>query len=284
MKYTTNVVKTLILILILWGGTSAKAQTFEIGGMLGGSYYFGDVNNEWGIMPSQVRYSYMAFGKLYLNPRIVLRGNIAHGRVVGIDTLAASSRWQQRRNLNFFSDITEFSGVVELNLVEDRAKGRRIKNRTVPYIFAGIGLFHFNAQTLYNGTVYNLIDFNTAGETYSQNAICYPLGAGVRRYITPNFLLGIEFGARLTSTSYLDDIPGRTSKWQDYTTITDPLKYRLTFGREITDTRRRPPGGLRGKMNGNDMYFFFGVTLSYKRNSSYVRGFQGKSISCPRFY
>lgn len=284
MKQATFVVKFLLLSVFLWHSPRVKSQTFELGGMLGGSYYFGDVNNEWGIMPSQVRYSYMAFGKLYLNPRIVLRGNIAYGRVVGIDTLASSSLWQRRRNLNFFTDITEFSGVIELNLVEDRAKGRKIKNRTIPYIFAGVGFFHFNPQTLYNDQTYNLTEFNTAGETYSQNAICFPIGGGVRRYITPNFLIGIEFGARLTSTSYLDDIPGRTSKWQDYRTITDPLKYRLTFGREITDNRVRPPGGLRGKLNGNDMYFFFGVTLSYKRNGSFVRGFRGRAVSCPRFY
>lgn len=283
MKQATFVVKFLLLSFFIWCSHAVNAQTFELGGMVGGSYYYGDVNNEWGIRPSQVRYSFMGFGKLYLNPRIVLRGNIAYGRVVGVDTLS-SSRWQQKRNLNFFSDITEFSGVIELNLVEDRTKGRRIKNRTIPYIFAGIGFFHFNPQTLYNGQIYSLTEYKTAGETYSQNALCFPIGGGVRRYITPNFLIGIEFGARLTATSYLDDIPGRTSRWQNFQEITDPLKYRLTFGRELAENRNRPPGGLRGKMNGNDLYFFFGVTMSYKRNGSFVRGFRGKSISCPRFY
>jgi hypothetical protein len=283
MKQAPFLVRLFLLSTFVWFSQPAYPQTYELGGMLGGSYYYGDVNNEWGVVPSQVRYSFTGFGKLYLNPRIVLRGNVAYGRIVGIDTIS-SSKWQQKRNLNFVSDITEFSGVIELNLVEDRTKGRRIKNRTIPYIFAGVGFFHFNPQTVYNDQLYSLVEYNTAGETYSQNAICFPIGGGVRRYITPNFLIGIEFGARLTTTSYLDDIPGRTSKWQDYRGISDPLKYRLTFGRDITDNRVRVPGGSRGKMNGNDLYFFFGVTLSYKRNGSFVRGFRGKSISCPRFY
>lgn len=267
----------------------AFSQALEAGIMVGGSGYYGDVNNEVFIQPRQLRGGVMGFLRYHMSDRLAIRANVGYMRVVGIDSLS-SSRWQVARNMNFYSDIYEGSLQMELNLLPDRAKGKRIVNRTIPYIFGGVGLFHFTPKTFYQGREFNLAALNTSGIDYSQVAIAAPLGFGIRTYLTPSVIFGLEGGLRFTSTSFLDDINGTQSRYPNPANLTS-VDARIAYDRSNRNVNRRPdeigwgfPGRQRGKIDGNDLYYFIGASISYKWGSVSSRRFQGKVVRCPRFY
>jgi hypothetical protein len=278
-------VKQISLSVLMLLSMISSAQNWEFGGLIGGSYYFGDVTNEPSIQ--QVRYSGGIFARYHLSERLSLRGNFIYARIVGIDSLS-SSDFQINRNLNFFTDIYECSFQAEFNLLEDLTRGRRIKNRVVPYLFAGLGGFYFVPQTNYLGKTWNLAQLQTSGTAYSQVAACIPLGIGVRCYMTPNWLIGLEVGARYTTTSNLDDIAGSSSVYPDPAKLPSDDS-RLVYDRNdptrsANEVGYGKPGKQRGKVDVSDVYFIFGVTISYKMGMVGGRRFQGKAIRCPRFY
>jgi hypothetical protein len=284
MKYIRVFLISLLLLPQL-----IFAQAWEAGIMLGGAGYYGDVNNEFFIQPRQLRGGILGFGRYHISDRLAVRANIAYMRVVGIDSLS-SSRWQVARNMNFYSDIYEGSLQMELNLLPDRAKGKRIVNRIIPYLFGGVGLFHFTPKTFYQGREFNLAELNTSGINYSQIAITAPVGVGIRTYLTPSVILGVEGGLRFTSTSFLDDINGTQSRYPNPATLSS-TDARIAYDRSVRNNNRRPdeigwgfPGRQRGKIDGNDLYYFMGVSISYKWGSVTSRRFQGKVVRCPRFY
>ena len=127
--------RCIYLIVFLSIGSIGYAQKSEIGVLGGGSYYYGDIVNNF--QPQTIRPSFGVFLRYHLNKRVSLRGNFMYCRVGGADsnlTRTPQYQWQKDRNLAFYSDIFELSGMVEYNLVEDQNKGRRIKNRLIPYV------------------------------------------------------------------------------------------------------------------------------------------------------
>ena len=266
--------------------TNATAQNWELGISTGGSDYYGDVNNE--LHFQNMRYFFSGFVRKHLSQKLVARLNIGYIRIAGLDSIS-TSEFQRNRNLNFYSDIYEFSGQLEFNFIQDKTRGRRIKNYTIPYVFAGLGACYFTPKTIYANQSYNLAALKTSGSSYSQVALIVPLGFGVRYYLTSHWQVGFEFGARLTSTTNLDDISG-TSVYPD------PAKLQNATSQLLYDRSTVPkdpdtglgfgvPGTRRGKIPyTNDIYMTFGVTFSYKFGLLSSNRFHGKIIHCPRFY
>jgi hypothetical protein len=279
----------LAIVAILFLPSLSFSQAWDIGIMLGGAGYYGDVNNEFFIQPRQLRGGAIGFIRYHATERLTIRANVGYMRVVGIDSLS-TSKWQTVRNLNFYSDIREASVQMELNLLPDRARGRRILNRTIPYLFGGVGFFHFTPYTIYQGRVFNLAQLGTSGIKYSQTALSFPVGMGIRTYLTPNLILGVEGGLRFTTTSWIDDINGTQSRYPSPASL-NSTDARIAYDRSIRNINRSPdeigwgmPGRQRGKIDGNDFYYMMGVSLSYKFGSVTSRRFQGKVVDCPRFY
>lgn len=276
-----------VACLILIFPFKGKSQNWELGAFLGATLNYSDPSND--IYLENVRYSVMGFGRKHLDKHFALRFNIAFVRIAGIDSISESS-YQRNRNLNFFTDIYEGSVQLEYNLLEDKTRGRRIKNRTIPYVFIGLGLSYFTPKTIYAGTEYELAGLQTGGKNYSQICGVMPLGLGVRYYMSPRWLIGFEMSARLTTTGFLDDIESG-SKYPDPATLPSDLS-RMLYDRSTqprdpdTGIGYGQPGFLRSKINNipYDIYGMLGITLSYKFNI--VRGSRvgGRALRCPRFY
>ena len=289
-----NCIKKLILISTIAVNT-AFSQSWEAGGMVGLTGYYGDVNNEIFANAStfkQMRGGIFGFVRYHAAERLAIRANVGYLRIAGIDSFS-SSKWQVARNLNFYTDMLEASLQFELNLLQDRSKGKRIVNRTIPYIFGGIGFTYFTPKTFYRGREFNLAELNTSGIDYSQTTYNIPIGFGLRTYLSPNWILGFEAGVRLTGTSWLDDINGTQSRYPNPNSL-GSQDARIAYDRSSKNPPDMPPGSVpgtwgipgrqRGKIDGNDMYYIIGVTMSYKFGNLTSRRFQGKVMRCPRFY
>jgi hypothetical protein len=262
------------------------AQKVELGGLIGGSYYWGDIVNTF--QPTNVGPAATFFVRYHLNPRVALRGNFAYARIKGADSISAGSTWQRNRNLAFYSDIFELSGVVEYNLVPDGNMNRKVKTRAIPYVFGGLGVFHFNpkATNPITGKVVELQPLKLNGVSYSRTSLCIPIGVGYRFYLNHRWQIGVELSMRYSLTSYLDDVAG-SSVYPDVNDLPNddarvlyyPTKYRLDA---IKSTGSTFVGGGKGNERGkneivSDVYFIGGVTFSY-------RIWPGQAVRCPRIY
>jgi hypothetical protein len=262
----------------------SMSQGIELGLMLGASNYYGDLSSNT-VMLSQTHPSVGLFGRYNINERWAVKGYLGYGRISGVDSLGTSD-YRKARNLSFYSDIYEFSGQIELNLV----KNVQGKHKLIPYIFTGIGVFNFNPKTTLHDTVYELQPLGTEGQgttlyndrqKYSLTTVCIPLGMGFRKKIGDHFSFGIELGVRFTFTNYLDDVAGTYADARIVGGSNGAVAQRLSD----RSGEKNPPeytnifkeGDSRGykSFDFTDMYFMGGLTFTYV--------FRNPGMRCPRF-
>ena len=130
----------ILLIITSFVSTTVNAQKIDVGILLGGSYYYGDVVNE--LEPSTMRGAVGGFLRYRLGNRFAIKAYGGFNQVSGDDQLS-ESEWQRQRKWTFQTNILEGSLQLEGNLIEDRNSGRRFANPFLPYLFGGIGLFNF---------------------------------------------------------------------------------------------------------------------------------------------
>lgn len=294
-----SIKKKLVVLFMICCVGLVKAQNTDIGLLVGGSYYYGDVVNSLDV--KSIGPSFGGFIRYRLGQRLALRAFGGYAKVQG-DDQNSTSDWQINRNWNFESTIIEGSLIAEFNLKADRNKGRRFANPLIPYVFAGIGFFTFDPKTNLNGTLISTAPLKLSGISYSTSAICVPVGLGFRYYVAKKFQLGFEMGMRYTTTSYIDDIAPE-NRYVDPAITGDPALTRVIYARSTSD---KNIGDYRSKMGtpkeaygsgvvnkiiqNSDFYFMYGLTAAYTLGKSSgggggrSRGSSGKAIRCPRFY
>ena len=281
----------LAVIIVIFSVSKSISQSIEFGLMLGASNYYGDLSNN-SVMLSQTHPSASVIGRYNINDRWALKGYLGYGRISGADSLG-SSAYRKARNLSFYSDLFEFSAQVEFNLI----KNTRGKNKTVPYIFTGIGVFNFNPKAKLGNTYYELQPLGTEGQgttlyndrqKYALTTLCIPFGFGLKQKVSERFNVGIDIGVRFTFTNYLDDVSS---------TFADTRVIRAAYGttaaqlsdRSIEKTadgstifREGDPRGYKSfnllgiKLNNfSDMYFMGGFSVTYV--------IKNKGQGCPKF-
>lgn len=274
MKEMKKIILGIWMAFALFSGVSVQtlnAQNSEIGATVGTMFYLGELN------PSKLfAQPKLAAGLVYrynLSPRWALKADFLFGKVAGSDALTNGG---YARNLSFYSPITEFSAVAELNFL--RLYNTVGQNHFTPYIFAGLTLFSFDPMATYtDGTVYELQSLGTEGQglegqpkKYSLTHFAIPFGIGLRVNIGKYVCLGAEWGFRYTFTDYLDDVGGR---------YYDNDLLREQRGDIIADMADRTPelfdaegnalplhraGEQRGNSTTHDLYSYAGGTITVK--------------------
>ncbi|SHI31375.1 Outer membrane protein beta-barrel domain-containing protein [Hymenobacter daecheongensis DSM 21074] len=285
MKQFFTYTLTLALALALVS-PEASAQQFSkrkqynsVGVSLNAMNYFGDIVPKASIPSLRFAATRPNIGVNLTHrftPRISARVALAYGRITGDDSKAADkndadARFRYHRNMNFRNDLVEASAVGVFDLIANR--NNYIKRPDfVPYVFAGVAVFHHNPKglvgpntsNLEQGTYVNLQPLQTEGISYSLTQVSIPFGGGVRYKLNRSFDIGLEIGWRKTFTDYLDDV---SQVYIEDSKLTSPAaKY---FGRGITRTddgtfiNFNSPGEMRGKGNEKDWYIVTGVNLNY---------------------
>ena len=282
-----------VFILITLNHLHVKAQQIEIGMLLGTSHYIGDLSDEK-LNFNNTYFAASLFGRYNFSNKVAIKGMAAYGRVSGADqqsSLAAS----KVRNLNFYSDIYEFSLHFEYNLLKNDLKNLHSRP-FIPYVFGGIGVFKFNPKTEYvnqagEKQVIELQPLKTEGQgstvyndrkQYDLTEISFPFGIGFRTRISDAFYIGFETGIRFTTTNYLDDVGG---KYADNLVVKSNsgeiaalLADRSWEAYPELGTGYFDDGAPRSnkKIFENDIYIISGVTLTYIIRS--------KGQPCPTFF
>lgn len=249
---------------ISWGQMFTPASRTELGIMLGGSHYLGDLNQS----KNRLRFTHLAGQVIYrynVHSRLAVRANIGIGEISGADSLSGDPILMNR-NLSFKSVIIEGAAGVEFHYLKYQV-GHKKYNFT-HYILAQIGVFYMNPKAKVGDDWYALRDIGTEGQggasskarRYSSYQISFPIGLGIKFSPSKRFSIGIEYGIRLTFTDYLDDVGSGTyvergKMLQEKGPVAATLSNRSLDQNDF---------GMRGNPNTNDWYSFFGCTMTFQ--------------------
>jgi len=203
----------------------ASAQTYEIGGMIGGANYIGDVGNSAYVNPNSLAVGGII--KWNRSPRHSFRASLLVAQIKGDDIKSDESRRNQRA-YKFKNTIKELSVGIEYTFWEFDVHSQ--KSISAPYLYTGLTAFSYN--DLYKN---NKNDIVSSGESIS---LAIPMVVGYKTSITRYVKLGLEIGARYTFTDNLD---GSNPNKAD--ADNDSLKF--------------------GNTQNDDWYVFSGVTLTF---------------------
>ena len=269
MKYWLSI---LLCISFMQGESQVIYRKSEYGFALGGSNYFGDLNQNYGFQ--NARYSGGFFLKQNFSNYIALKlaGNYAF---VGYDDKFSTNEFQKLRNLNFKSNIYEAVVQAEFNFFQyDIAD---FDHRFTPYVTIGMGMFWYNPYTIYNKERYYLRPLGTEGQNldeyasrrYKSTAICFPIGLGIKYWINHGMTFGFEVANRSTTTDYLDDVSTTyvgADKFIDNNPTPYPVPAAVLQDRsgELTNTPIGQKGKQRGISTTFDKYMMMQFTLSFR--------------------
>jgi hypothetical protein len=274
--------KWIILLNICFGSYLANAQGTELGILIGGSAYSGDLSpKEFGIYPKDIRLAGGVFARFPVGDYLKLRVGVTAGKISSAekDTVRAIPR------PSFQSSIAEVSFVGEIYPLPYGV--------IQPYLFGGIAAYRFNPQAGFDGGWIDLQPLGTEGQglegydaPYKLTQINIPFGVGLKFVFNDAWSLGMEFGWRKTFTDHLDDISFQEVTYRDVYEGNGELAAFFSNPTAPGPEADIPPYKRGGKFL--DWYHVGGITLSYflnsgggggKFNGGGRRG--GKNIGCP---
>lgn len=190
--------KALCLALFL-SPMLLSAQQSQLGIHLGLSNYLGDIVPQ-SISFGNAQLSYGAFYRYDMSEKISIRANVMLGQLKAND-----SDYEERgtRGFSFETNYTEIGGMVEYNLngkPRYDEMGVFQKNNTF-YLLAGISALLLNPEAAGLPA-----DAPERAEDYSTFAFAVPVGLGVKLPLSEDITLGVEVGARIAFSDYLDGI------------------------------------------------------------------------------
>lgn len=229
MKYFASAF--LILLTVL----SVQSQTYEVGVMIGGANYIGDIGNTAYINPNTLALGGIV--KWNRSPRHSFRASFLYAKIEGNDAESKNSRRQQR-GYSFQNSIKEASLGLEYTFWDyDVHSGSAI---STPYLYTGLTSFIYDSSgALDKGYGTGMGDGTKRKESVqSKIDFAIPMVIGYKARLTPNVFMGFEIGARYTFSDNLDGSSRATKKNPD-------------------------PKGQFGNINNDDWYVFTGITLTF---------------------
>lgn len=269
------------------------AQNLFISARMGLSNYQGDLQGK-GYTFNKSKFAGSLGAKYDVSEQVQLRGYLSFTKL-SADDKDSKSPYNRARNLNFTTGLQELELSAQYNIFSLNDQW------WTPYVFAGIGIFHYKPYTTYNGSKVYLQPLSTEGEgvvngvkTYKLTQFAIPFGIGGEYALTEDIRIGLEFGYRKTFTDYIDDASGQ---YVDYTTLLNtkgPTAVALAYrGDELPGGAPYPAAGtLRANSKKKDAYYFTTLTIAvrpfvdqYKRTSGIASMRKArKRVGCPGVY
>jgi len=260
--------RVLMGLWIMASCLTAGAQTFlercELGVTGGGMNYIGDLNDQ--SMFGQVGGAAGLVARFNFDTRWSLALGGGYGRI------GADNDVLKIRNLSFRSSVIEGYLRAEFNFLPYGLK-KGVQKSFTPFIFGGIGFFHFNPQAQYKGTWYDLQPLGTEGQgtsafptrsKYALTQLCMPFGLGIRWRISSVVHLTAEYGWRKTWCDYLDDV-STTYVGSDLLRNENGETAAVLADRsgEVREGYTNAVGVKRGDDSLDDWYAYFNVSVSF---------------------
>lgn len=261
----------IVAWMLFCASFSTKAQHFEMGVMLGGSNYWGDLAASPVI--GETKAAYGGFARLNLSSSFAFTANLINATISGNDN---NFDHQRVRNLNFTTALTEFSGIVEFNFKKFGVDVN--EKRHSPYVFLGLAFTQYIPTATYNNIRFELRNVRTEDVQYGLFTVAIPMGIGYKWQFAKHAAFNWNLGFRRSYSDYLDDVSGvypnnfaeiQRQKGFNLATATDPSAAN-NAGIPISER-----GYRRGNADFTDWYVVSTVSISWRFY---------KKLKCRRFY
>ncbi|MCO6494633.1 MAG: hypothetical protein J5I91_03000 [Bacteroidetes bacterium] len=266
---------------------SKRETALDFGIFIGGSNYTGELTKTFMTVLGETHLAGGVMIRYNLNPSISLRAAAMYMRISGDDKNFSDDDFRRRRNLNFRSNLLEFSGGFEWNLTSWQQTRTHLASS--PYLFASIAVIKFNPQTqfFYHAGLPNMdpslasrdgswvelqplsteaqeTTKNNSNKRYALTQISIPFGAGYKFQLSDHWTVGFEVGLRKTFTDYLDDI---STKYWDPIIVGGAGGYmsKALYDRSY-EVGEEPflQDEARGNSKTKDWYMFGGINITYR--------------------
>ena len=248
------------IVISLYSEDLKSQDGFELGGWIGISNYFGDLNTNFNLskpgLSAGINY------RLLFNDRLAYKASLNYGSVRA-DDKNSSNPFEHERNLSFKSPIFDLTNQFEFNFMP--YKHGTSTDYFTPYILIGLNIFYYNPTAELDGKKYNLREYGTEGqalgEEYFQFSSGFVTGGGIKWDINHKLSINIEASYRFIFTDYLDDVS------TTYPNIGELKSLRGEAGVSLSDRSGIQGFATQGKQRGNsrdkDKFSFVGVSLMY---------------------
>ncbi|MGE5357361.1 MAG: DUF6089 family protein [Deltaproteobacteria bacterium] len=250
----------IIFFLSIFSGKLWSQDGFELGGWIGISNYYGDLNTDHSLskpgLAAGINY------RLLFNDRLAYKASLSIGSLRG-DDKNSTNPFERDRNLSFKSPVYDLTNQIEFNFIP-YIHGTKTDYFS-PYILLGLNIFYYEPKTELNGITYSLREFGTEGqalgEEYFQFSSGLTTGGGLKWDINHKLSINIEGSYRFVFTDYLDDVS------TTYPNIGELRSIRGEEGVKLSDRSGIPGFATQGKQRGNsrdkDKFSFIGLSLMY---------------------
>lgn len=233
--------------------------------------YAGDLQDK-NMTFSQARFGTLTAGVTYQpSPHIAANFSLTFG-TIGASDSKNGEKWFYR-NLSFESKIFEMAATVEYDFFDisqpdDQSFADFNPVKFTPYIFAGLGLFHFNPYTYdLSGKKVFLQPLGTEGQTtpYSLWQVSVPFGIGAKYALSNNMVLCAELNLRKSLSDYVDDV----SNFRYVDTVAllashGPEAASLSYRADEIPGTKYPFSAQRGNPKKKDNYYSFTIKFAYQ--------------------
>lgn len=266
----------------------ASAQNFHFSARFGLVGYHGDLKAH-AIGLSQTKLMGSLGARYDLSEHLSARSYLTLGSLRADDKKGIVA--MQERNLSFKTKLLdwELTGQYNFFSLNDRW--------WTPYVFAGIGIYHFNPYTKDTADKkYYLKPLSTEGQGFTAGIKQYkltqfsiPLGIGADYSLNEDMRIGIELGYRKIFTDYLDDVSGVYVDQASLFNARGQTAVNLAWrGDEIKPAPYPAAGVNRGNGKPKDGYYYVAVTYTiryffdkYKEIVGIPGGRREKKVGCP---
>lgn len=259
------------------------AQDLQITAFGGFMNYNGELNSQFRIKNSHPSFS---IGAHYnLTGKLGAQMNFTYGKLNAHDSNNVANT--AARNLHFSNNI------IELNLQAVYHFRDLYLYRWSPFVMGGLGFFHHEPYTMYNGQKVKLRPLGTEGQglpnhevkPYSPFQVAIPFGGGVKYNLTDNVQLALEVSLRKLFTDYIDDVGFRYPDASELLNARGPVSVDLSYrGDELNGGGLfdpfPPKGTLRGSVNSKDWFYTYGLKVYIGLNT---KGNGVNYMRCPKF-
>ncbi len=268
--------RSISILIFIFFASFLFGQSFEVGATFGISNYSGDFVP---MLPFSAETNLAAggFARLNFSKNLSVKTSFMTTTLSGSD----SNYDNFQRNLSFRTPITEIAIIPEYNFTF--FKENKFLKDWRPFLFAGVGMFKFNPQTMYRGSYVDLQPLGTEGQgmpgqpaKYGLTQIAIPFGGGVKMEINRSWNLEFFMNIRYTFTDYIDDVSTNYASNLDELinangTLAGDLSSRQweylnqqCLCEDHTPANTYSPSTQRGGEDIGDYYFTVGVAVSYK--------------------
>jgi len=277
-----------IIMLLCCSPLTLAAQNFHFSARLGLANYQGDLQAKK-VTFKQSKFL-GSFGAQYdLSEHFTARTYFTLSSLQADDKKGTAG--MQQRNLNFATKLFDWELGAQYNILNLN------DNWFTPYLFAGVGLFHFKPYThAEDGTKTYLQPLSTEGQgflagkkTYSSTQFNIPMGIGALYVINEDIRVGLELGYRKLFTDYLDDVSGEYVDESALFSARGQTAVDLAYrGDEVGAGNYPAAKTSRGSAKEKDGYYYMALTITvrsfidqYKRIAGLPDYRRDKKVGCP---